>query len=640
MCGIAGFLDFSRATSSDLMKKQISQMTASLSHRGPDDEGIWNEVEQGIALGMRRLAVQDLSPAGHQPMISKDGRYVIVYNGEIYNAPELRQLLEKEGFNFRGHSDTEVILEACARWGIVDTVSRLNGMFAFGLWDQKEKKLILVRDRLGIKPLYYGKIGKTLLFGSELKALLSYDKFERKLNPEALNNYFKYNFIPAPQTIYNDIYKLLPGTLIIFNEHGKDERKVFWDPSKIVQEGLNLRESKIYDDKSTIDELERLLKDSIKRQMIADVPLGAFLSGGVDSSTVVSILQSLSSSPIKTYSIGFEEEGFNEAENARIIAQYLKTDHHELILTPQDATSVISQLPKYFDEPFADASQIPTYLVSNLARKSVKVVLSGDGGDELFAGYNRHRIAARMQKIYSFLPLVFRNIIGNSIKLGNEDFWDRMIPSSLLPQAGDKLYKFANILKSKDAKELYEILLSQRKTSTNFLRNQHNTNIFQSENQFSNFMDSIQYWDLIKYLPDDILAKVDRASMAVSLEARVPLLDHRIVDLAWKLPLNMKIRDGSTKWILRQILYRYVPKGLVERPKMGFGIPLGKWLKGPLRDWGEEFISENRLENSAFFEVKQVRQMWQKHLQGQGNYQHQLWSILMFEAWKEDQENF
>lgn len=640
MCGIAGFLDFSRATSSDLMKKQISQMTASLSHRGPDDGGIWNQVEQGIALGMRRLAIQDLSPAGHQPMISTDGRYVIVYNGEIYNASELCSLLEEEGVNFRGHSDTEVILEACARWGIIDTVSRLNGMFAFGLWDKKEKALTLVRDRLGIKPLYYGKIGKTFLFGSELKALLSYGKFERKLNPEALNNYFKYNFIPAPLTIYNDIYKLLPGTFIIFNEDGKEEQKVFWDSSKIVQEGINLRENKIYDEKSTIYELEELLKDSIKRQMIADVPLGAFLSGGVDSSTIVSIMQSLSSRPIKTYSIGFEEEGFNEAENARIIAQYLKTDHHELILTPQDATSIISQLPKYFDEPFADASQIPTYLVSRLARKSVKVVLSGDGGDELFAGYNRHRIAVQMQEIYSFLPLVFRNIIGNSIKLRNEDFWDRMIPPSLLPQAGDKLYKFANILKAKNPKELYEILLSQRKTSINFLQNQHDINILQSEKQFSNFMDSIQYWDLIKYLPDDILAKIDRASMAVGLEARVPLLDHRIVDLAWKLPLNMKIRGGATKWILRQILYRYVPKGLVERPKMGFGIPLGKWLKGPLRDWTEEFISEKRLENSAYFEVKQVRQMWQNHLQGQGNYQHQLWSILMFEAWKEAQENF
>ncbi len=620
------------------MKQLISQMTESLLHRGPDDGGTWTEVEQGIALGMRRLAIQDLSAAGHQPMTSKDGRYVIVYNGEVYNAAELRHFLEQEGLNFHGHSDTEVILEACARWGIIDTVSQLIGMFAFGLWDKQEKTLTLVRDRLGIKPLYYGKVGETLLFGSELKALLAHNKFDKKINLDALSNYFKYNFIPAPQTIYNNIYKLLPGTLITFYESGKEKSHVFWDPLKIVQEGINLRERQSYDDKRVIDDLEELLKDSVKRRMVADVPLGAFLSGGVDSSIVAAIMQSLSSRPIKTYSIGFEEKGFNEAEHARAVAQHLKTDHHELILSPQDVVSIVPQMPKYFDEPFADASQIPTYLVSKLARESVKVVLSGDGGDELFAGYNRHRVATQMQKIYGFLPLVFRNAIGSSLKLGGEDFWDRAIPSSFLPQAGDKFYKLANILKAKDAKELYEVLLSQRKTSANFLLHQNNLSITSSEVQFSKFVDSMQYWDLIKYLPDDILAKVDRASMAVGLEARVPLLDHRIVAFAWGLPADMKIRGSETKWILRQVLYRYVPKSLIERPKMGFGIPIGKWLKGPLRQWAEEFISEKRLKSSGFFDVKQVQQMWREHLQGQGNYQHQLWSILMFEAWKEAYE--
>lgn len=635
MCGIAGFLDFSRATSSNLMKQQISQMTESILHRGPDDGGTWCEVEQGIALGMRRLAIQDLSPAGHQPMTSKDGRYVIVYNGEVYNAVDLRQLLEKEGLNFRGHSDTEVIIEACARWGVIETTSQLIGMFAFALWDKKEKTLTLVRDRLGIKPLYYGKVGKTLLFGSELKVLLAHAKFDKKINSEALSNYFKYNFIPAPQTIYTDIYKLSPGTLIIFNEHGKDQRKVFWDPLKIVQQGINLRGKRPYNDKNAIDDLEELLKDSVKRRMIADVPLGAFLSGGVDSSTVVALMQNLSPHPIKTYSIGFEEEGFSEVEHARTVAQYLKTDHHELIVSPQDAISIMPQLPKYFDEPFADASQIPTYLVSKLASESVKVVLSGDGGDELFAGYNRHRIATQMQIIYGFLPLAFRNAIGNSLRLGSEDFWDRAIPSSLLPQAGDKLYKLASILKAKDVKELYEILLTQSKASTNFVINQNKVNTSYSETQFSNFIDSMQYWDLTKYLPDDILAKVDRASMAVGLEARVPLLDHRIVAFAWSLPAEMKIRGSVTKWILRQVLYRYIPKNLIDRPKMGFAIPIGKWLKGPLRPWAEEFMSEKRLKNSEILDVKSVRHMWQEHLQGHGNYQHQLWSILMFEAWKE-----
>ncbi|AIL12970.1 hypothetical protein IM40_04770 [Candidatus Paracaedimonas acanthamoebae] len=635
MCGIAGFLDFSREIPSNLMEQLISQMTESLFHRGPDDGGTWCEVEQGIALGMRRLAIQDLSAAGHQPMTSRDGRYVIVYNGEVYNTAELRQLLEKKKLNFRGHSDTEVILEACARWGVVETTSQLIGMFAFGLWDKKEKTLTLVRDRLGIKPLYYGRVGKTLLFGSELKALLAYNKFDKKLNLEALSNYFQYNFIPAPLTVYKGIYKLLPGTLITFNEHGEDKRKIFWDPLKIIQEGIHLRERQSYDDKNAIDDFEDLLKDSVKRRMVADVPLGAFLSGGVDSSTIVAIMQSLSSRPIKTYSIGFEEEEFSEVEHARAIAQHLKTDHHELILSSQDAISTVDQLPKFFDEPFADASQIPTYLISRLAKESVKVVLTGDGGDELFAGYNRHRIATQMQKIYGFLPLVFRNTIGGSLKLGSEDFWNRAIPSSLLPQAGDKIYKLVNSLKAKDVKELYEVCLSQRKASTNFVLERNKINISHSEVQFPNFMDSMQYWDLIKYLPDDILVKIDRASMAVGLEARVPLLDHRIVSFAWGLPVDMKIRGSVTKWILRQVLYRYIPKSLIERPKMGFGVPIGKWLKGPLRSWTEEFISEKRLKNSDFLDVKGVRQIWHKHLRGEGNYQHQLWSILMFQAWKE-----
>lgn len=639
MCGIAGFFDFSKTISSKELEQQIFQMTQSLFHRGPDDGGTWSNEEQGIGLGMRRLAIQDLSAAGHQPMTSKNGRYVIVYNGEIYNARELRSLLEKEGLNFYGHSDTEVVLEACACWGVREIASQLIGMFAFGIWDKKEKTLTLVRDQLGIKPLYYGTIGKTLLFGSELKALLACKNFDKTLNVEALHNYFKYNFIPAPHTIYQNIYKLLPGTLITFDEQGKEKNQVFWDPQRVIQEGISLREKQFHDN-STVDAFEELLKDSIKRQMVSDVPLGAFLSGGVDSSTVVAIMQSLSDRPIKTFTIGVDEEGFDETTYARAIAHHLKTDHHELILTPQDVTSIIPDLPKYFDEPFADSSQIPTYLVSKLARESVKVVLSGDGGDELFAGYNRHRIASQMQNIYRFLPLAFRRVIGNSLKLKSEDFWDKIIPSSILPQAGDKFYKFSNILEAKDAKELYEILLSQRKTSKNINLESTTVNIFHPETQFSSFMDSIQYWDLTKYLPDDILTKVDRASMAVGLEARVPLLDHRLVSFSWGLPVNMKIRRSTTKWILREVLYRYVPKNLIERPKMGFGLPLGKWLKGPLKAWAEELLSEDRLKDSEFFDAKQVRQIWNEHLKGQKNYQHQLWSILMFEAWKENYRNF
>lgn len=640
MCGIAGFFDFSKTISSNEIKHQIFQMTQNLFHRGPDDGGTWNSDEHGIALGMRRLAIQDLSTAGHQPMTSKNGRYIIVYNGEIYNARELRSLLEKEGLNFYGYSDTEVVLEACAYWGISETANQLIGMFAFGIWDKKEKALTLARDQLGIKPLYYGKVGKTLLFGSELKALLAYEKFDKTLNLEALHNYFKYNFIPAPQTIYTNIYKLLPGTLVTFDEQGKEKNQVFWDPQKVIQEGIVLREKQSHDDNKTINAFEKLLKDSVKRQMVADVPLGAFLSGGVDSSTVVAIMQSLSARPIKTYTIGFEEEGFDETEYARAIARHLKTDHHELILTPKDVTSVVLELPKYFDEPFADSSQIPTYLVSRLARESVKVVLSGDGGDELFAGYNRHRIASQMLKIYKFLPLAIRKTIGSGLKLRSEDFWDKIIPSSILPQAGDKLYKFANILEAKDAKELYEILLSQRKTSKNFVLEQNTVNTFHPETQFLSFMDSIQYWDLIRYLPDDILTKVDRASMAVGLEARVPLLDHRLVAFSWGLPIDMKIRRSTTKWILREVLYRYIPKNLIERPKMGFGLPIGKWLKGPLKPWAEELLLEKRLKNNGFLDVKQVRQIWDEHLKGQRNYQHQLWSILMFEAWKENYRNF
>ncbi len=635
MCGIAGFLDFSKNHSSALLKKQVSQMTESLVHRGPDDGGIWIEEEQGIALGMRRLAIQDLSAAGHQPMISKDGRYVIVYNGEVYNASELRRLLEDKGITFRGHSDTEVIIEACAQWGVSETARQLIGMFAFGLWDKQEKTLTLVRDRLGIKPLYYGILGNVLLFGSELKALSVHNKFEKKINSEALNGYFKYNFIPAPQTIYQDVYKLLPGTMITFNEHGKHKTQTFWDPLKIVQEGIKAREEFADNDFNTVDKLEELIKDSVERRMIADVPLGAFLSGGVDSSTVVAMMQSLSPRPIKTYTIGFEEESFSEMRYARAIAQHLKTDHHELILTSQDALSIVSELPKYFDEPFADVSQIPTFAISRLARESVKVTLSGDGGDELFAGYNRHYLVSQVQRIYGILPLSFRKIMANGLMLGREEVWDKLIPSSILPQAGDKIYKLVSVLRSRDIKELYEVLLSQNKTSKNFFLTSSTLNLCHDNVQLSNFLDSLQYWDLIKYLPDDILTKVDRASMAVGLEARVPLLDHRIVSFAWALPQNMKIRGSVTKWILRQVLYRYVPKSLIERPKMGFGVPISKWLQGPLRPWAEELISKKRLENSGCFDIKQVQQMWQLHLTGQKNYQHQLWSILMFEAWKD-----
>ncbi len=635
MCGISGFLDFSRTHSSTLLKKQISQMTDTLVHRGPDDGGIWFEDEHGIALGMRRLAIQDLSAAGHQPMTSKDGRYVIIYNGEVYNTSDLRRLLEDKGITFRGHSDTEVIIEACAQWGVAEAASQLIGMFAFGLWDKQEKTLTLVRDRLGIKPLYYGILGNVLLFGSELKALMAHKKFEKKINAEALNSYFKYNFIPAPQTIYENVYKLLPGTIIAFSEQGKHKTHAFWDLSKIAHEGIKARENFLSNDSDTIDKLEELIKDSVERRMIADVPLGAFLSGGVDSSTVVAMMQSLSSRPIKTYTIGFEEESFSEMQYARAIAQHLKTDHYELILTSQDALSIVPELPKYFDEPFADISQIPTYAVSKFARESVKVALSGDGGDELFAGYNRHYLVSKFPKKYGILPLMLRNILANGLTLGTEEFWDNLIPPSILPQAGDKLYKLSSVLKSKDIKELYETLLSQSKRSNNFFLSSNNLNLLANEVQFANFLDSVQYWDLIKYLPDDILTKVDRASMAVALEARVPLLDHRIVAFSWALPQNMKIRGSITKWILRQVLYRYVPKSLIERPKMGFGVPINKWLQGALRPWAEELISEKRLENSGHFDVKQVRKMWQEHLTGQKNNQHQLWSILMFEAWKD-----
>ncbi|OJX10918.1 MAG: asparagine synthase (glutamine-hydrolyzing) [Caedibacter sp. 37-49] len=635
MCGITGFLEFSRAHSSNLLKKQVSQMTESLIHRGPDDGGVWTEEEHGIALGMRRLAIQDLSASGNQPMISKNGRYVIVYNGEVYNAADLRRLLEDKGITFRGHSDTEVIIEACAQWGISETARQLIGMFAFALWDKQEKTLTLVRDRLGIKPLYYGILGDVLLFGSELKALNVHNKFEKKINPEALNSYFKYNFIPAPQTIFESVYKLLPGTMITFNEEGKHKTQTFWDPLKIVEEGIKAREEFADDDFNTIDKLEELIKDSVKRRMIADVPLGAFLSGGIDSSTVVAMMQSLSPRPIKTYTIGFEEDSFSEMRYAHAIAQHLKTDHHELILTSQDALSIVSEIPKYFDEPFADVSQIPTFAISKLARESVKVTLSGDGGDELFAGYNRHYLVSQVQKMDGILPLTLRKIMANGLTLGTEEFWDKLIPSSILPQAGDKIYKLASVLKSKNVKELYEVLLSQNKTSKNFFLTSTTLNLCHNDVQFSNFLDSLQYWDLIKYLPDDILTKVDRASMAVGLEARVPLLDHRIVAFAWALPQNMKIRGSVTKWILRQVLYRYVPKSLIDRPKMGFGVPISKWLQGPLRPWAEELISKKRLENSGYFDIKQVQQMWQLHLTGQKNYQHQLWSILMFEAWKD-----
>jgi asparagine synthase (glutamine-hydrolysing) len=640
MCGFSGFLSDNCVTASE-WPMLLRRMGESISHRGPDDSGIWIDAEVGIGLVHRRLSVVDLSPAGHQPMQSNSERYVLVFNGEIYNHLDLRCKLEH--IAWRGHSDTETLLAGFDAWGIRGTIERTIGMFAIAVWDRQANILTLVRDRIGEKPLYYGWQGDTFLFGSELKALRVHPAFQAEVDRGALCLQLRHDCIPAPYSIYKGIAKLRPGHLLTVSLQQREPNMVtYWSGAQVAASGV----ANVFTGSAiqAVDELETLLKDAVRQQMMADVPLGAFLSGGVDSSTVVALMQAQSTRPVKTFTIGFEEEGYNEAVHAKAVAQHLGTEHTELYVTPEQAMAVIPRLPTLYDEPFSDVSQIPTFLVSQLARQHVTVSLSGDAGDELFCGYNRYQMTAELWHKLSMLPVPVRKLFAQGITRISPQLWNRL--AAALPRfarsanIGDKLHKGANVLTSGSAGELYHRLVSSWDDPASVVINGvEPATLLTDDVPDLPGLDQIQHMmalDMLTYLPDDILVKVDRVAMGVSLESRVPLLDHRVVEFAWCLPQSMKLRDGQTKWALRQVLYRHVPKKLIERPKMGFSVPIDSWLRGPLRDWAESLLDEERLRREGYFHPAPIRQMWAEHLSGRRNFAFSLWNVLMFQAWFEE----
>jgi len=642
MCGIAGVLDFKRCSGEDELKQFAARMAGALHHRGPDAQGVWVEPEAGIALGHARLSIIDLSAAGSQPMASASGRYVLSYNGEVYNAGELRAELEKEGHRFRGHSDTEVIVEGFSAWGVLDTIERLIGMFALAVFDRKERVLTLVRDRLGIKPLYWGQIDGRIAFASELKALAPLPGFPPEIDRDALASYLCTGYVPAPASIYRGISKLEPGTMLEVRADGVVRSYTYWSALDVALRGQLLPMKA--DEAEAAAQLEALLTDAVTRRMVADVPLGVFLSGGTDSSTVAALMQANSQTPVRSFSIGFHEEAYNEADAARAVARHLGTDHTELYVSAAEAQSVVPQLPQIYDEPFADASQIPTFLVSEMTRKHVTVALSGDGGDELFAGYNRYAQGLRAVQALRRLPGPFTGTVSQLILGLSPQNWDMILailPSRIRPrQPGDKLHKLAAVLGAEPG-DYYRILVSPWAEAWKLVRGAAKPNPAPFgaavRGRFETELAWMQYADMATYLPDDILTKVDRASMAVSLEARVPLLDHRVVDFAWRLPTDLKIRGGQGKWLLRQVLYKYLPKKLVERPKMGFAVPIDAWLRGPLKDWASDLLEPTAMAQAGFLDPAPIRAKWTEHLSRRRNWQHFLWNVLMFEAWRRAQ---
>lgn len=650
MCGIAGYWDLTGSVGDQAL---IGRMCDAIISRGPDGVGYYNNHDVGLFLGHRRLAILELSEAGKQPMFSSCGRYVIVFNGEIYNHLALRQQLESSGceVNWKGHSDTETLLACISHWGLERALSKLVGMFAFAVWDAKLRQLTLVRDRLGEKPLYFGWQNNVLFFASELKAIEAYSGFNAEIDRNSLSLLLRHNCIPAPYSIFKNIFKLMPGHYLTipigrFAQVDQGESVAYWSVNGVVERGLSAQFSGSADE--AVELLHSQLLSTISDQMLSDVPLGAFLSGGIDSTTIVALMQAQRERAVKTFTIGFNDDVYDEAVHAKAIARHLGTDHTELYVSPSDALDVIQKLPSIYCEPFSDSSQIPTFLVSKLARQHVTVALSGDGGDELFGGYNRYLTARKAWSLVSKFPAPLRRFIATALfSLPPQawgkfyDFLEPLLPKKLhFSTPGEKIHKLAGVISAGSEYAFFLYLTSHWQQPSDVVIGSKEPPTLLSTRASWPRVDSFEHWmmamDAKTYMPNDILVKVDRAAMAASLETRVPFLDHRIFELAWSMPLEFKIREGKGKWLLRQVLNKYVPDSLIDRPKMGFGVPIDSWLRTSLRDWAEDLLCEARLTNDGFFDPKVVRQAWSDHLSGRRNLQHQLWDILMFQAWVSD----
>ena len=650
MCGIAGFINKGKTGAAELAAI-ASGMAGKLAHRGPNGAGVWTDAESGIGLAHQRLAIMDLSPAGHQPMTSSCGRFVLVFNGEIYNHQKIRRELKlvpaSTPHSFNGHSDTETILAAISQWGLECALNKCVGMFALGLWDKREHQLHLARDRVGEKPLYYGFHNGNLLFGSELKAITAYPGFKAQINRNALIQYLQYSFIPAPNSIYQGIYKLPPGchltlTKTLLSQQILPEPQAYWSLGQVASKAQKnpFRGS----EDLAVLELERLLSESISDQIIADVPLGAFLSGGIDSSTVVALMQSLSDKPVKSFTIGFSESDYDESKHAQQVARHIGTDHRELFVSPDQALDVIPNLPTIYDEPFADVSQIPTFLVSTLASKDVTVCLSGDGGDELFGGYNRHINGSSLWRKFNRIPRNIRKAASKTItkfphKTLESAFHtaNRMIPKAYqYNMVGEKIHKIAHLLSAESGDQIYNSLLSKWHESERILADTMHFNSAISNScpsEIRTLEQRMMFMDTAIYLPDNVLVKIDRAAMGASLETRVPMLEHRLIEFAWTLPIEMNIRGNQGKRLLRKLLYRHVPATLIERPKAGFSVPIDDWLRGPLRDWAEDLLDHQKISTDGYFCPEAIKRKWDQHKSGKYNWGQQLWNVTTFQAW-------
>jgi asparagine synthase (glutamine-hydrolysing) len=644
MCGFAGILTAS-GPSRDELTAVASRMSRSIVHRGPDDSGVWVDEHTGLALGFRRLAILDVSPHGHQPMSSASGRFVMVFNGEVYNFAELRHELESRGHRFRGHSDTEVILAAFEQWGIRNAVPRFVGMFAMAVWDTRRRELSLIRDRMGKKPLYVYREPGLITFASELKALVAGPSFDRTIDRDALASYFRYLYVPAPRTIFRRAQKLPAAHILTVGDANLPlpAPEPYWSLQEAARDGV--RCLFVGSETDAVDELDRLLDDAVQCRLRSDVPLGALLSGGIDSSTIVAMMQAASSRPVKTFTIGFAEEAFDESRHAADVASHLGTDHTALLLTGDDARSMIPNLSEIFDEPFADPSQLPTLLVSQLARQHVTVALCGDGGDELFGGYNRYVYGNRVLPRVNRIPFAARRLIGAGISRIPAVKWERashaaaaLVPGMSEQRIGEQIHKLGNLMTARSSGDMYRSLLSawQRPEQlvTGVSPSTDETGAILDGDEPSHLLDRMMLADQLMYLPDDLLAKVDRASMAVSLEVRAPILDHRVVEFSWRLPGTLKLRGALGKWILRQVLYRRVPRAIVERPKMGFSVPIDRWLRGPLRSWAESLLPNRDAAADGLLNTAAVAKAWADLQEGRRPSGAALWAVLMFQAWK------